>query len=311
MSAGALLRTLVGERAVLACLGASAPSAVPAAVAARAMPARCPPAALPIWLLVAGHDVDAPAATRALGVALAPLAAAGLVIERDGMLHATAAVVAIGGGVMVFDRLDATGVDRVPWPDDSSFHLARSLPARPIGAWLDVGTGAAIAPLTTGPRGARVRATDLNLVALARAAEGVALSGRPDVELAAADLFDGAGGGWDLVTFNAPMPADDPHAPATTWHRSPPGAALIERFWDAAADHLAPGGEVIAHTAIAADPWLAHAGRAGTWTIARYTPAAERGFAITRWRPDAAPARELVEVPLGRGRPYVTRSDLG
>jgi hypothetical protein len=88
------------------------------------------------------------------------------------------------------------------------------------------------------------------------------------------------------------------------------GAALIERFWAAAGDHIAPGGEVLAHTAVAADPWALHGGRPGAVVIARYTPAGERGFAITRWRPHAPAARELVEIPLGPGRPYVHRRDL-
>lgn len=323
MTALASLARVVGERAVLACLGASAPSAVPAAVAARAMPVPCPPAALPIWLLVAGKDVEVEAATRALGPALAPLLDAGLVERRGDELHATAAIAVLGAGVVVVDRLDAAsagedagrdgqGANRVPWPDDSSLHLASCLPTGAIGPWLDVGTGAAVAPLFAGPRAARVRATDVNDAALARAAQGAALSGRTDLELAHADLLDGAGAhAWDLLTFNAPVPADDPSAPSSIWHRAPPGAALVERFWAAAGDHVAPGGEVLTHTAVAADPWAAHEGRPGGITIAHYTPPGERGFAITRWRPHAPPARDLVEIRLGPGRPYVLRRDLG
>ena len=310
MTARDILARVIGERAVLACLGASAPSAVPAAAAARAMPTPCPPAALPIWLLVAGRDVGAAPGARALGPALAPLVDAGLVERNGDVLHATAAVAVLGVGVVVVDRLDASGADRVPWPDDSSFHLAGSLPAGAIGAWLDVGTGAAVAPLLAGPRAARVRATDISAAALARAAQGAALSGRADLELARADLLDGAAGAWDLVTFNAPVPADDATAPATVWHRAPPGAALVERFWQAAGDLVAPGGEILTHTAIAADPWALHAARPGALTIARYTPPGERGFAITRWRPHATSARALVDVGLGPGRPYVHRRDL-
>ncbi len=304
------LARLIGERAVLACLGASAPSAVPAAVAARAMPSPCPPAALPIWLLVAGADVDAGAGARALGPALAPLLAAGLVERKGDLLHATAAIARLGAGAVVVDRLDARGAERVPWPDDSSFHLAASLPGAALGAWLDVGTGAAVAPLVAGSRAAHVRGTDVSAAALARAAQGAALSGRPELELARADLLDGSSGAWDLITFNAPVPADDPSAPATVWHRAPPGAALVDRFWQAVGDLVAPGGEVLTHHAIGADPWALHAGRAGAVTIARYTPAGERGFAITRWQPHAAPARDLVEVALSPGRPYVHRRDL-
>jgi hypothetical protein len=309
-AADALAR-IVGERAVLACLGASAPSAVPAAVATRAMPSPCPPAALPIWLLVGGADIDAAAGARALGAAFGALVDSGIVVERDGRLHATAAVIVLGAGVIVVDRLDARGETRVPWPDDSSLHLAHCLPSGAIGAWLDVGTGAAVAPLVAGARATRVRATDVSEAALARAAQGAALSGRSDIELAHASLLDGAAAAaWDLVTFNAPVPADDDAAPTTTWHKAPPGAALVERFWAAAGDHVAPGGEVLTHTAIAADPWAIHGDRPGALTIARYTPPGERGFAITRWRPHAPAARDLVEVRLGPGRPYLHRRDL-
>lgn len=311
MTAFNALARVIGERAVRACLGASAPSAVPAAVGARAMPSPCPSAALPIWLLVAGRDVDAQAAARALGPALAPLRDAGIVVERGTELHATAALAVLGAGVVVVDRLDAQGDDRVPWPDDSSLHLAACLPLGAIGAWLDVGTGAAIAPLFAGPRADRVRATDIHEAALARAAQGAALSGRADLELARADVLDGATGAWDLVTFNAPVPADDPTAPTTVWHRAPPGAALIERFWAAVGEFVAPGGEVLTHTAIADDPWELHDGRPGAITIARYTPPGERGFATTRWRPHALPSRDLVEIALGPGHPYVHRRDLG
>lgn len=306
------LARIISERAVLACLGASAPSAVPAAVAARVMPSPCPPAALPIWLLVAGRDVDAATARRLLGPAFAPLWDAGLVVERDAELHATAALAILGAGVVVVDRLDAGDhADRVPWPDDSSLHLAWCLPLGAVGRWLDVGTGAAVAPLFAGPRAEHVRATDINPAALARAAQGAALSGRGDLALALADLIEDADDDRDLITFNAPVPADDPTAPASTWHRAPPGAALVERFWAGAGDLVAPSGEVLTHTAIADDPWAIHDGRPGALTIARYTPPGERGFAITRWRPHARPSRDLVEIALGPGRPYVHRRDLG
>ena len=304
---GAALRRLVGERAVLTCLGASAWPAVPAAAAARPMPAPCPPAALPIWLLVGGRAVDAAAAARALGPAATGLAACGLVVADGGEVRATAAVAALGAGVVVCDRLDAPATpDLVPWPDDSSLHLLGALPPGRLGAWLDVGTGAAIAPLAAGPRAARVRATDVNPRALARAAAGAALSGRADLELAAADLLAGAGPGWDLITFNAPIPGGDPRLPV--WRHG--AADVLARFWAAAGDHVAPGGEVLVHARIDDDPWPVHAGRPGAVVIARYTTPGQPGFAVTRWVPGAPPARVVIDVALGRDRPFVTRADL-
>lgn len=303
------LRALLAERAVLTCLGASAITAVPAALRGRRLPSPMPPAALPIWLLVAGHDVDATAATRILGGALDELLALGLVERRGDRLHATAALAVIGAGIVVCDRLETeTEREQVPWPDDSSLHLLSSLPTGRIGAWLDVGTGAAVAPLGAGPRAARVRATDVNPHALARAAQGARLSGRTDLELFAADLLAGAAGtAWDLITFNAPMPSA---APRSTWHHAP--AALITRFWAEVSTHLAttPAAEVLTHTAIDADPFALHADRPGDLTIARYTPPGSPGFAITRWLPHAPTARRLVDVALAPGRPYVIRAAL-
>jgi hypothetical protein len=337
------LRALLGERALAGCLGTSAVTAVPAALAARTMPVPCPPAALPIWLLVGGYTVDAAAAARVLGPALAELLALRLVTTQDALLIPTASIAAIGAGLIVSDvsvrperaaqpRVEGqrtvanelspstrrrfaparSGRSGVPWPDDSSLHLFHSLPTGPLGAWLDVGTGAAVAPLAAGPRAAHVRGTDVDPHALERAAQGARLSGRADLELRQADLLDGAAGtAWDLITFNAPIPdGHAPGAPATAWYTYAPEAALIERFWSGAADHLrsSPTAEVLAHTAIDADPLAAHAGRRGRITVARSTPAAEPGFAITRWQPHAPDEQRVVDVALGPGRPYITRA---
>ncbi len=305
---GRELRRRVGDRAVLACLGASALPAVPAAALARFMPSPCPPAAIPIWLLVAGRGLDRTATARALGSAGPGLDALGLLVHAGATTTATAAVAGLGAGLIVSDRLDAVdATDLVPWPDDSSLHLIGVLPRGALGAWLDVGTGAAVAPLAAGPRAGRVRATDINPRALARAALGAALSERADLELAAADLLDGAGPGWDLITFNPPMPRATGDGLAVWRH----GAAdLLARFWAAVGDHLAPAGEVLVHSAIDGDLWRPHRDRPGAVTIARYTPPGTAGFAITRWCPAASQDRRLVDVALGRDHPFVTRADL-
>lgn len=310
-AAGQVLARLVSARAVCACLGASALPAVPRALAARQLDPAAPPATVAIWLLVGGAEVALDRAARALGAAWDPLVAAGLIAIEGAVARATAAIVGVGAGVIVGDRLDrADGA--APWPDDSSLHLLGALPATRVGAWLDVGTGAAIAPLAAGRRAARTRASDLAPAAIARAGQGAALSGRADVALAVADLLTGAGDGWDLITFNAPVPAEHgtEAAGASGWRRAPAGAAVLERFWAEVGDRVGAGGEVVVHSAIADDPWALHAGRPGAWTVARYTPAGQPGFAVTRWRPDAADERRLVEVALDRAAPFVTRAAL-
>jgi hypothetical protein len=310
-TAGNLLARLVSTRAVCACVGASALPAVPRAIAGRPLDDDAPPAAVAVWLLVGGAVVAAERARRALAAAWAPLCDAGLIVVDAGVARAAAAIVGVGAGVIVGDRLDDAG-GAAPWPDDSSLHLWSALPAGRLGAWLDVGTGAAIAPLAAGRRAARVRATDVAPAAIARAAQGAALSGRADVELAVADLVAGAGGGWELVTFNAPVPAEHgtEASQASGWRRAAPGAALLERFWAEVEPLVADGGEVLVHSAVADDPWAVHAGRGGDWTIARYTPAGQPGFAITRWQPHAADARRLVEIALDRSTPFVPRAAL-
>lgn len=305
---GAVLRRVLTARAVTTCLGVSAITGVPALAATGRAPVPCPPAAAPIWLWCAGQDVDAATLAKLLGDALPAAIAAGLVTVDGAWARATVTLAPIGAGLVVGDRHDADPDDaaRVPWPDDSTLHLFHCLPAR-IGAWLDVGTGAAALPIAAGARAARVRATDVATRSLARARDGLALADRDDVELAQADLLDGAGAGWALVSFNAPIPGERSTGPASGWHRSPIGADVRARFWRAAADVVAPDGEVLVHSAID-DARAALPG--GAWTIARYTPAGGPGFAITRWRPRGPDRLDVIEVALAPGRPYVTRADL-
>lgn len=312
---GEVLRRALGERAVGACLGASAITAVPAAAAVRAMPVPCPPAAAPIWLWCAGRDVEVAALRRALGdEAIAAAAELGLVAIEDDHARATATLAPLGAGLVAGDRHDAAGADRVPWPDDSTLHLWHCLPRR-LGAWLDVGTGAAALPIAAGARADRVRATDVAARSIERARLGLALAGRADVDLAPADLLDGAGAGWDVISFNAPIPGERAGgAPETGWHRAPAGAALIERFWRDAVRAVAPGGEVIVHGAVGAPGERGAAEVAatagGSVVVARYTPRDAAGFAITRWQPGGPAGWVEREIVLAPGRPFVTRADL-
>lgn len=311
-AAGALVARLVPARAVCTWAGVSALPAVPRALAGREPRADEPPGALAAWLLVGGAAVARERARRALGAAWAPLVEAGLLAVVGDEVRATASVVGLGAGVLVCDRLDAGPGAAAPWPDDSSLHLLGALPAGPIDGWLDVGTGAAVAPLAIGGRAARVRGTDVSPAALARAAQGAALSGADTLSLATAALCAGAGPGWSLVSFNAPVPAEHgtEAADASGWRRAPPGADLLARFWREVVACVTDHGEVVVHSAIADDPWAMHGDVGGAWTIARYTPPGVPGFAVTRWQPGAPAARRLVDVALDRAAPFVRRVDL-
>ncbi len=306
MTLGAALRRVITPRGVEACLGVSAITAVAAVGTRRGPPVPCPTAAAPIWLWCAGAEVAAATLARALGAALPQAIAAGLVAIEGEQARARVTLAPLGAGLIVGDRHDAAGSERVPWPDDSTLHLWHCLPPRRVGGWLDVGTGAGALPIAAGRRADRIRATDVAPRSLARARDGLALAGRDDVELAIADLLDGAGAGWDLISFNAPIPGERDAGPTTGWHRAAPGAAILERFWRAAAAAVTADGEVVVHSAVGE----ALALPAGAVTIARYTPAGQPGFAITRWRPGGPDRVVEAAITLGPGHPFVTRADL-
>jgi len=303
----ALLRAGLAERAVLGCFGVAAVAHVPRAIAAgRRFDTTPPPAAVAPWLLVGGGDVEAGLAARVLGRALTSLERAGLVTIEGGVARSRIAIVPAGshGALCVSDRFDATEPDAVLPPDDSSHHLVSALPARRVGRWLDLGTGSAWAPLAAAGRAEHVVAADINPRAIVHARRGVALSG-VSIDLRVADLAQGIPGPFDLISFNAPIPAA----------RGEPGPRhrvgdddLVARFWAAAPALVAPGGEIVVHSAVDDDHPAADLG--GELVIARYTPPGVPGFAITAWRPAGPPGRRVVEIALTPASPHVPRSAL-
>lgn len=306
---GARLRAALTPRAVSACLGVSAIPAAPRVTAAP--PSPCPPAAAPIWLWCAGRAVPASAIARALGpAAVATAIGAGLAVHDGDALAPAVLLAPLGASLVVCDVAARVDDDRVPWPDDSTLHLIGCLPPRVDGAWLDLGAGPAAAALAIAPgRGPR-RATDVNPRALAWARLGLALAGRADVAVVEADLLDGAGGGWDLVTMNAPIPRPTGLAAAdSVWHAS--ADDLPARLWPQLPARCAPGAEVLVHATVDdAGAGAPPAALGGAVIVARYSPPGGRGFALIRWRPDAPARRVAAPVVLGIGRPFVTRADL-
>lgn len=290
----ALLQAGLAERAVLACFGVSCVAHVPRGRAFAAPP----PAATAALLLGAGATVPLADARRALGPALDALVARDLVAIAGDRARATVTILPAGprGALAVADRWDAPTLAAIPPPDDSSHHLVAALPERRVARWLDVGTGTAWAPLAAAGRAADVVATDVAPRAIELAGLGAALSG-VRLDLRVGDLATAVDGRFDLVTFNAPIPP-------------PGGDELLPRFWRDAPRLVAPGGEVLVH-AVVPDDLAAHpaAGLGGALVVARYTPPGARGFAISAWRPGAAPAApRLVEIALSPAAPHVPRA---
>ncbi|HSN29892.1 MAG TPA: hypothetical protein VLT45_26575, partial [Kofleriaceae bacterium] len=203
---GRQLRRLLAPRALAAWCGTDRLSAV-AEPARRAALRELTPAAAPLAVFVAGAEVPVALAERTLD--LETLAEHGLVEITDGRVRATLALLPLGSSLLACDRLDAAPTDDlVMWPDDSSYHLALSVPARPGAAWLDVACGSAFAPLL---RHQPAVIADVNDRALARAVLGGMLS---DVALEPykADVLDGVPlRAWDVISCNAPIP--DEHGP--------------------------------------------------------------------------------------------------
>lgn len=262
-------------RAIAAYGGATGIHA--ARLAGRAAPLAITGASAALELLVAGRSIDR-AAAAALPVAA--LVDAGLIAIDGERLAPRARVIPHRG------RLLACRADQLP--DDSSLHLAGALPRGRRGRWLDVGTGCGLALLLAPQLAALRLGTDIDAAAIELARTGALLCRQPAIELAVSDLFDAVSGRFDLISFNAPLPLPAP---------------LIERFWAGAADHLAPGGEVLVH-ASGPVPELP-----GELAIARYTPeASPQSFAVARWRPAGAAGRREIAVELSVERPHISRA---
>ena len=240
-----------------------------------------PPAAIPALLFCGRRRLSRDRVERCFSDDTVLLESIGL-LERDG--DRAVAPVAI---VPVRDSLSVAPWDRLP--DDSSLHLVGALPSS-ASSWLDIGTGAAFAPLAAPALAPSIVGADIDAESIALAEIGVALSGADHIELRDADLLDVGEAAPSLITFNAPIAADL--------------RDLMARFWDGAAERCAPGGEVLAHCrADAAIPPTA----AGEVVVARYTPNGSEAFVVVRWHPHRPTSRREIVVNLGPRRPHVRR----
>lgn len=286
---GRQLRRILTPRALAAWCGTDRLSAV-AGPAVRAAERELTPAAAPLALFVAGSEVPV-ALLGALD--LEEMEKLGLVELAGGIARARQALLPLGRSLVACDRLDEpVAPELVCWPDDSSYHLAQSLP--PVeGDWIDLACGSAFAPLFAHHAAC---IADLNLAALARAGLGGLLSDVP-LEPYRSDVLAGVPPRtWDLVSCNAPIP-DEPGVPI--WRSTTFG--FFERLYAQAASARL----VVIHAAEAALAPLADL--PGERVVVAYTP--EPGFAVAWWAP-GGPARHVTaRRPLTDDRPHVTYED--
>ena len=222
----------------------------------------------------------------------------GLVDVDHELARATVAVVPLGKALMVCDRLDTRLDDEhVCWPDDSSHHLAGSLPPGRVARWLDLGCGSAFAPLARPELAHAITGVDLNPRAIHYARLGARLSGIAHLALVEGDV-GAATGQYELVTCNAPIP--DAIANAPMWQTTT--RAFFDRLIETAARCVAPGGLVVLHAWLAAVPELP-----GEAIICSYTP--DDDFGIVWWRPDGPPQRRQHRRLLTDERPHLDASD--
>jgi SAM-dependent methyltransferase len=213
--------------------------------------------------------------------------------RRGDRWHAPVAILPTARGAIVCDRHDAPADDpeRVCWPDDSSYHLVRSIPPGRRASWLDVGCGSAFA-MAERPEAAERRAgVDVNPRAVAYAQQ------HADARCADATSFD-AGETFELVTCNPPIP--DGAGPV--WRGA--STAIVRAMIATAGKHVAPGGLAIVHAALE----LLHELRGDVVTVA-YTPADARAFGVAWWQPDGESRQIVARRALSTERPHIDWTD--
>jgi SAM-dependent methyltransferase len=202
-----------------------------------------------------------------------------------------------GGSYLVCDRADAGGIEIVCWPDDSSFHLLRSIPLGRRETWLDLGCGSAVAQLAHPHLGRRMIASDLNPRAIRYAQLGARLSSITHLETITGDLATVPA---DLVTCNAPIP----DATGPLWTAT--DATFLTRVFAAAERALNPGGMFVLHAALDAIPEVSR----GELVVVAYTPkGTPREFAVAWWRPDGEPRQVRARRALDATRTHVDYVD--
>jgi SAM-dependent methyltransferase len=227
------------------------------------------------------------------------LVAADLVdVDRE-IARAMAMVLPLGKSLMICDRMDGhIDEEYVCWPDDSSHHLANSLPAGRVARWLDLGCGSGFSPLARPELAEKITCIDLNPRAVRYARQGAELSKIGHIEVRQADV-GAVDGQYELVTCNAPIPDSKEHMPM--WQTT--SRDFFDRLVSTAQRCVAPGGLIVLHAWLAAIPEELP----GDVEICSYTP--DDDFGIVWWRPDAPQRRGMHRRLLTAERPHLDASD--
>jgi SAM-dependent methyltransferase len=213
--------------------------------------------------------------------------------RRGDHWHARVAILPTARGSIICDRHDAPADDpeRVCWPDDSSYHLVRSIPPGKRSSWLDVGCGSAFAMAERPEAAGRRVGIDVNPRAVAYAKQ------HADVRCADAASFD-PGETFELVTCNPPIPDGD----GPIWRGA--SAEIVRAMIATAGRLVAPNGLAIIHAALEALTPLA-----GDVVIVAYTPPGERAFGVAWWQPDGEPRQIVGHRALSTERPHIDWTD--
>jgi SAM-dependent methyltransferase len=252
------------------------------------------PAAVAGTLFIAGVPL---AIDRCKNLPVEALVQAKLLATDGAVVWAPAAVLPLRESLIVCDRLDmADAVERVSWPDDSSYHLLSAIPNKRRKRWLDIGCGSGFAQLALPNLADVMLGVDINPRAVGYTRQGGNLSGvdRLEAKAQGVDTVDGARA--DLITCNAPLPNA---AALAVWRRADP--TFFGALWPAIRRNLAEGGEAILHVAQQAIP----PDLPGERTIVTYAP----DLAVLWWRPDAPELVATGARTLTPDRPHVDVRD--
>lgn len=284
------LRDVLTPRALAAWAGTNRLSTL--AYRLPSAPAQTEVAAL-FALLVAGDELPVPSRY------------AGLVRDLTEGNRARYSILPLGPSLLVCDRLDADGgTELVCWPDDSSYHLALAVPPGRRERWLDIACGSGFAPLMRPDLAAQIVCGELNSRAVAYAKRGAELSGQSArVEIHQADLTGDIRGTFELVSCNAPIPADvGPLWRATADH------TFFPRLFEQVPRVLAPSGMFVLHAALDHVASLVDQ-LPGERVTVSYVPEGGRQFGIVWWRPDAEPRHIVARRELTPEQPHLTHAD--
>lgn len=325
-------------RAVEALLGQAVPLAHWPAAALRVH--HCvTPAALVIRGCALGHWVDHAALRNALGAAYAELVALELLITRGASARTRFGLLPLPGGLLAQPWLDDPVSDAgdLPWPDDSTHHLAGALTALPPTThhWLDVGAANGVLAHLANPRGQARVASEANPRLLPWLAWSCAMATAPLAPVMSQSLH-AMHGQFDCISWNAPLPT--PHGPppapttTTTTTTTPVTPALttlpatpalsfwrfgqraeIVAFLRAAPAHLTKKGTLVMHAAFDANAMASVQELGGRAHWLRYATDADdaitQSLAVLWWQPhQLGPQHHAVRTLTAR-RPHVDHQD--